>query len=452
MTKGEAMDLKTIQEKIKAANIDSLRIDFVDLHGVCRSKLAPARRLEALLEEGLHHAQATYALDLSNNVAMGTGCGDEVEWRDMVVKPDLSTFAILPHMTATARLIGNSHREDGSPHPVDPRNVLMRVVKRYEDKGWRPVSASELEFFLFTKEAGGATQYYNPGLSCVYQVNPIIDRQGILRLLQNTFLDLGLEIIYLNSEFFPGQFEVNWKYDHALVMADQTFTFKYVCKEIAAMNNLLLTFMGRPRNEGGGSGYHVHLSVSDLKTRKNLFDDPDGVEGMSQMMRHFLGGQMAHAKEMAALLAPTVNSYKRYVPDSFAPYYLAWGRDNRTVYCRIPDERGPATRVENRLPCAAANPYLVMAALFAAGLDGIENKIDPGEPATGDIYGAAPETYPTVTQYFRDALNDLKGSSWLREALGPEVIHAFVALKEHELARYRTYVSDWEFSEYSYHL
>ena len=225
------MDVKEIQEQIKAADIDSLRIDFTDLHGVCRSKLVPARRLEAMLEEGLHHAQATYALDLSNNVAMGTGVGDEVEWRDMVIRPDLNTFAVLPHMEKTARLIGNAYREDGSPHPVDPRNVLLKVIKKYEEKGLRPVCASELEFFMFNQAEGGEPQYYNPGLSCVYQVNPIIDRQGILRLLQNTFLELGLEIIYLNSEFFPGQFEVNWKYDHALAMADQTFTFKYVCKE-----------------------------------------------------------------------------------------------------------------------------------------------------------------------------------------------------------------------------
>ena len=446
------MDVKAIQEQIKAAGIDSLRIDFTDLHGVCRSKLVPARRLEEMIEEGLHHAQALYALDLSNNVAMGTGVGDEVEWRDMVIRPDLNTFAVLPHMEATARLIGNAYREDGSPHPVDPRNVLLKVIKRYEEKGLRPVCASELEFFMFTQTGGGEPEYYNPGLSCVYQVNPIIDRQGILRLLQNTFLELGLEIIYLNSEFFPGQFEVNWKYDHALAMADQTFTFKYVCKEIAAMNDLLLTFMGCPRTDGGGSGYHVHLSLSDEKSRKNIFDDPDGKEGMSELMLHFLGGQMAHAKEMAAFLAPTVNSYKRYVPDSFAPFYLGWGRDNRTVYCRVPDERGASTRVENRLPCASANPYLVMAALFAAGLDGIENKIDPGEPSTGDIYGAEPGTFDTVTLYFRDALKDLSESSFMSESLGPELIQAYTALKQHELDRYRTFVSDWEFNEYSYHL
>jgi glutamine synthetase len=161
---------------------------------------------------------------------------------------------------------------------------------------------------------------------------------------------------------------------------------------------------------------------------------------------------MAHAKGMSALFAPTINSYKRYVPDSFAPYYLAWGLDNRTVHCRVPGERGPATRVENRAPCASANPYLIFAAAFAAGLDGIENKIDPGEHAVGDIYGVEPGTYDTVPFYLRDALEELKADKVLCEAMGPELIQAFVALKEDELDRFRKHVTDWEFNEYSFQL
>ena len=161
---------------------------------------------------------------------------------------------------------------------------------------------------------------------------------------------------------------------------------------------------------------------------------------------------MAHAKGMSALLAPTINSYKRHVPDAFVPYYLVWGRDNRTVYCRVPDERGSATRIENRAPCASANPYLVFAAAFAAGLDGIENKIDPGEHAVGDVYRAEPGIYETVPFYLRDALDHLKADKVLCDAMGPELIQAFVALKEDELERFRLHVTDWEFKEYSYQL
>ena len=195
--------------------------------------------------------------------------------------------------------------------------------------------------------------------------------------------------------------------------------------------------------------HHIHLSLSDQKTRKNLFDQPEGQFGMSDLMRHFLGGQMAHARGMSALLAPTINSYKRYVPDSFAPYYLAWGLDNRTVYCRVPEERGSATRVENRGPCADANPYLVFAAAFAAGMDGIENEIDPGEHAVGDIYGVEPGIYEYIPFYLNEALTELKADTVLCDALGPELIRAFVALKEDELARFRKHVTDWEFNEYA---
>jgi glutamine synthetase len=446
------MDVKEIQEKIKAANIDSLRIDFPDLHGICRNKLVPAGRLEEVLEEGCNHVTATYAIDFANDIAMGTGLGDEIQWRDMNVKPDPSTFAVLPHLEGTARFIGNAYGPDGKRLAVDPRYVLQRVIKRYEDLNLDPIAASELEFFLFNQGGEADGEVYNARPSCVYQVNPIVDPKGILRTLQNTFIELGLDIIYLNHEFFPGQFEVNWKHEQALKMADQTFTFKYVCKEIAAMNDLLLTFMGRPKTDNGGSGYHIHASLNDPETGKNLFEDTAAENGVSDTLRYFLGGQMAHAKGMSAILAPTINSYRRFVLGAFCPFYLAWGWDNRTVYCRVPDERGSATRVENRGPCASANPYLAMAAVLAAGLDGIENEIDPGDPAPEDVYGSDPGTFNNVTFWLRDALEDLKADTVMVDALGPELVQAFMALKGHELERYRTTVTDWEFNEYAYHL
>jgi glutamine synthetase len=450
--KGGTMDVKEIKEKIKAANVDSLRIDFPDLHGICRSKLVPAGRLEEVLEEGCNHVNATYAVDFANDVAMGTGVGDEIQWRDMNIRPDPSTFAVLPHLEGTARFIGDAYGPDGSRLPMDPRYVLQQIIQRYEDQNLKPMAASELEFFLFNQGGEADGEVYNANPSCVYQVNPIIDPKGILRALQNTFIQLGLDIIYINHEFFPGQFEVNWRYDQALKMADQTFTFKYVCKEVAAMHDLLLTFMGRPKTDNGGSGYHIHASLFDPGSGKNLFEDTSAENGVSEQLRYFLGGQMAHAKGMSAIMAPTINSYRRFVLGAFCPFYLAWGWDNRTVYCRVPAERGSATRVENRGPCASANPYLAMAAVLAAGLDGIENKIDPGQPAPDDIYGSEPGTYETVTFWLQDALEDFKADEVLGDALGAELVKAFVALKEHEIERFRTSVTDWEFNEYAYHL
>jgi len=442
------MELLEIKEKIKAENITSIRLEFSDLNGICRNKIFPANHLERVAEEGLNFAKAVYAATLANDIAPGSGCCDEIEWRDMTMIPDLDTFAILPHHDGVARLIGNAH-SDGVPLPVDPRFALQNIIEKFEKKGLRPVCASELEFFLFNPATEGLGELYNPLLGNVYQLNPMNDRLGFLQKLQKVLMELGLDIIYMNHEFFPSQYEINWSYSDALTIADQSFTFKYVCKEMAFMNDLKLTFMGRPSTDGGGSGYHIHLSLSDPDTRKNLFDDPDGKHGMSDLMRYFIGGQMAHAKGMTALLAPTINSYKRYVPDSFAPYYLAWGMDNRTVYCRVPGERGPATRIENRSPCASANPYLVYAAAFAAGLDGIENRIDPGEFAEGHVYAAEPGTYDTIPFYLNESLEALKADKVLCDYMGPELIQAFVALKEDELNRFRRHVTDWEIREYS---
>jgi glutamine synthetase len=446
------MDLKKIHEQIKAANIDSLRIDFPDLHGICRSKLVPASRLEEVLEDGCNCVSAIYGIDLANDIAMRTGVGEEIQWRDMIIKPDPGTFTVLPHLEGTARFIGNAFGPDGQPLAMDPRYVLQRIIKRYHDLNFNPMVASELEFFLFNQGGETDRKLYNTNPSCAYQVNPTVDPKGMLRQFQNLFIQLGLDVLYLNHEYYPGQFEINWKHEQALKMADQTFTFKYVCKELAAQNDLLLTFMGRPKNDSGGSGYHLHASLSDLESGKNLFDDPSAPDGVSDLLRYFLGGLMAHAKGMSAILAPTINSYRRFELGAFCPFYLSWGWDNRTVYCRVPAERGAATHVENRAPCASANPYLAIAVTLVAGLDGIENKIDPGKPALEDVYGAAPGTFETVTFWLQDALNDFKADKVLCSALGPELVQAYVALKEHEVERFRTSVTDWEFNEYSYHL
>ncbi|MBT3178262.1 MAG: glutamine synthetase [Desulfobacula sp.] len=442
------MELKEIQEIIKAQNITSLRVEFPDLYGISRSKMMPAKHVERVAEEGLCFAQAIYGIHLGNDVAEGSGVGYEIDWKDMSVMPDLDTFTVLPYLEGTARLIGNGV-SGGNPVPVDPRNCLQRILKQYDDMGLKAICASELEFFLFEPNGAGSPTLYNPNLSTVYQIGPGSDKAGFLQKLQNTLLDVGIDILYMNHEFFPSQYEINWMHGEALKMADDSFTFKTVCKEMAALNNLLLTFMGRPTTDGGGSGYHIHLSLNDHETGKNLFDDPSGENGISDLARYFIGGQMAHAKGMSALFAPTINSYKRYVPDSFCPYYMVWGLDNRSVYCRVPDERGAATRVENRAPCASANPYLVFAAAFAAGLDGIKNKIEPGDPFIGDVGFAEPGTLDTVPFYLRDSLAELKADKVLCDAIGPELIQAFVALKENELDRFRKHVTDWEFNEYS---
>ncbi|RLB13472.1 MAG: glutamine synthetase [Deltaproteobacteria bacterium] len=444
------MEKKEILERMKEARVDTLRIDFSDMYGVNRGKIVPANRLDEALEEGINCAKPTFSLDLAYNIPPGTGTADEVDYQDMTIVPDPETFTVVPYQEGTARFIGDIYVK-GEPFPYSPRWLLKRVIDQYRKKEFEPIAASELEFFAFRKN-GENFEYYCDKPSNVYTTGPRVDPVDLIRNLQNVLLEMGMNVLYSNHEFFQGQFEINWRHCDALKMADQTFTFKAVCKEVAFQHDLFVTFMGRPKDEMGGSGYHTHYSINDAKTGKNIFDDPAGREGMSDLMRYFIGGQMAHAKGATLFFAPTINSYKRYVLNSFAPYYLAWGLDNRTTYIRVPGERGMATRVENRAACASANPYLVLAAGLIAGLDGIEKQIDPGEYYVGDIYTEEPGKFETVPLYMRDALDELEKDKVLCEAIGPQIVQNILAVKRNEEERFRTYVTDWEFNEYFYHL
>ena len=444
------MDKGEILKRIKEAQVDTVRIEFPDMHGVNRGKIVPARRIEEVLEEGINCAKPTFALDLNYNVFTGTGTAEEVDYADMTIIPDPATFSIVPYQNNTARIIGDLYA-DGELFAYSPRSLLKKVLKRYKELGLDPIAAVELEFFVF-KQNGAAFDYYCDRPSNVYTMSPRVDPIDLVRTIQNTLLPMGFEVLYCNHEFFQGQYEINWMHSDALTVADQAFTFKAVCKELAAINGLYATFMGRPKSEMGGSGCHLHFSINDTKTGKNLFYDPNGEQSMSALMRNFIAGQMAHAKGMTPFFAPNVNSYKRYVLGNFAPYYLAWGLDNRTTYIRVPRERGKATRVENRAACASVNPYLAVAVGLIAALDGIEKKMDPGDFYVGDIYREEPGKFETAPLYLHEAVAELKKDDVLCEAIGPEIVQNFTTMKMGEAERFRTHVTDWEFNEYSYHL
>lgn len=444
------MDKEEVLKRIKEAQVDTVRIEFPDMHGINRGKIVPAKRIEEVLDEGINCAKPLFALDLNYNVFTGTGTAEEVDYADMTILPDPATFSLVPYQEKTARIIGDLYADD-KPFAYSPRALLRKVLNRYKEMGLDPIAAVELEFFVF-RQNGETFEYYCDRPSNVYTMGTRVDPTGLVRTIQNTLLAMGLEVLYCNHEFFQGQYEINWKHCDALSVADQAFTFKTVCKELAALNGLYVTFMGRPKSEMGGSGCHLHFSINDIKTGKNLFDDPGGDQGMSSLMRYFIAGQMAHAKAMTPFLAPTVNSYKRYVLGNFAPYYLAWGLDNRTTYIRVPRERGKATRLENRAPCASVNPYLALALGLIAGLDGIEKKMDPGDYYVGDIYREEPDKFETMPLYLHEAVRELKKDAVLCEAIGPEIVQNFTTIKMGEAERFRTHVTDWEFSEYSYHL
>lgn len=443
--------VEPILRQIESAHIRTIKVEFPDLYGMARAKAVPARQFPHAVEHGVQFAFPTFALDLAGNPASGTGTAEETGYADMTAIPDLSTFTILPWEPHTAAVIADLYY-GGESLSLAPRNILKRVVAEYEKRNLLPIVGSELEFYLLRLD-NGAWRTYSEKPSMVYTWNSTIDPDGITRKICEAVEEMGHRALAVSHEFFPGQFEINLDHGEALDMADRTFFYKQAVKEIAWQGGLMATFMAKPRSDLGGSGYHLHLSVADPETRANLFYDPSAPHELSEMACRFVAGQIAHARGLTAVFAPTVNSYKRYVPGAFAPYYILWGYDNRTCYVRIPPERKGGARVENRTPDGVANPYLVFAAALAAGLDGIDRHLDPGPPYEGDAYATAdPASTPVVPQYLHEAVEALEEDEFLCQALGPAFVKAFAAVKRLESQRFRAHVTDWEFNEYAFHL
>jgi glutamine synthetase len=275
------------------------------------------------------------------------------------------------------------------------------------------------------------------------------DPQGLLLYMLRQLRDAGLQVTAANHEFSPGQFEINLGHSSLVDAADRSFRLKSAVQEIARQRDLMATFMAKPFNDEGGSGFHVHVSVND-EAGRNVFGDPGGPDGLSAVGRHAIGGVLAHARALSALLNPTVNSYKRFGPDTLAPWLIDWGLDNRSAMVRVPPERGPGARMEIRLGDATANPYLAMAAVGAAVCLGIADKIEPPDKLEG--YGYDPDRAQILPMRLGDALDSLEADSELADILGGYFVSSFLAYKRNEIERFERFVTDWEFREYAYHL
>lgn len=446
----QKMTKEEIQNQIAESGIEMIRFEFADLHGINRSKLLPVDMLDQILGHGVPFCCAIMEMGFDNSIASIQGIS-EFNYDDMMAVADPSTFKILPHVEKTALILGDLYYH-GEPMKQSPRWFVKRMIDKYQELGLNPISASELEFFLYKKtEDGGNVPYTSKPCNC-YTANTRIDPTGYLYQMTRTFRSMGFKILYMNHEFYPGQYEYNWSHGPTLRNCDETCLFKGISKDIAEQNDLQITFMAKPSNDAGGSGCHFHLSLNDAETGENVFDDPGAEQGISETMQYFVGGILKHAKAITAFLSPTINCYKRYVLDSFAPVFIGWGRDNRTTFVRIPEERGKATRVEVRAGSAAANPYLAVGGILAAGLDGILNKIMPPEIITTDLYHDTSKQENFVPRSLYRALEELKADEWLNECVGKELIDGFVALKELEVEAYTTNVTDWEWKTYSYHI
>ncbi len=427
-------------------SISSVRVLYPDLHGYARGKDVPIQQLHNVLDSGLCFCHAIMGTDLRHTPVVG---GDE-GYPDMAVHADLSTLIMLPWEPGVAQCLANLEGVGGA-EICDPRGTLQRIVEDVRGLGFEPVVGPELEFFLVTRNEDGSIKRHVDNLSMVYTVGPQADPGALTRRMTEQLAEIGLGVFAVNHEFMNSQYEINLRHSGAVDAADRAFRLKAAVKDIAAQNGLLATFMGKPFNDQGGSGFHIHVSLE--RDGANAFSDPEGDNAVSTEMMQFNAGLIEHASALAAILNPTINAFSRIQPDSLAPTHANWGWDNRATMVRIPPERGRATRIELRSGDGSANAYLALAAVLAAGADGLRRKLTPPAPLAGDAYRAAEDVIgKPLPSTLEQSLDALDADTVLRDALGAVTVDTFLAMKRFEVQRHRDWVSDWEISEYAFHL
>lgn len=441
-------DPATVSERLRAEGVDVIRVSYPDLIGVDRGRDVLLGELATATGHGLAFCRAVYHTSPMGDVVPVQG-GLEAGLPDIIVRPDLATLTPLPWEANAAWCLGDATTPDGEPAAESPRVVVRRVADQIAALGYTLICGPELEFYVCQRDASGAWQRYANELGNVYVVGRKGDPQGLLLHMLRQLRDAGLHVTAANHEFSPGQFEINLGHSDLADAADRSFRLKSAVQEIARQRELLATFMAKPFNDEGGSGFHVHASLND-ESGANIFGDPDAPDGISATGRHAIGGVLGHARALSALLNPTVNSFKRFGPDTLAPWLTDWGLDNRSAMVRIPPERGPGARMEVRLGDATANPYLGMAAIGAAVFLGIRDKVEPPEKLEG--YGYDPARAAMLPGRLAEALDALEADAELTGVLGEYFVGSFLAYKRNEIERFERYVTDWEFREYAYHL
>lgn len=423
------------EQEIEEQGIELVRFETPDLNGVSRGKTVAADHFRHYATDGLSLVSDIFAWDHECWVATGTGFGEDLTFADIVMWPDLDTFATLPHVQGEARVICDMAYSDGRPVMASPRHVLRHVLKAAASRGLTPLMQAEYEFYLLDMET------LEPPFGGTDITTTLTNqRLPVLRRLLRELPALGLVPNTLNQEWGPTQYELNFDPAVGLQAGDQAFTYKTYGKEIAAQDGLVMSFMSKPFAQHSGSSCHLHLSLFD-DDGKNIFADPSDPDGVSDQFRWAIGGQIAHAPALTALFAPTVNCAKRYKPNTYAPASLTWGYENRSVAVRVKAWRDQRTHIENRLGCGSSNPYLAFAGLLAATLEGIDRKEDPGEPLATSAYKRDDLERPPST--LDESRERLLADDPLGSYFPDEFIHAFVALKRHEIDKARGACPDY---------
>jgi glutamine synthetase len=440
-TGGVAAELERLSPAVR-----TIRVTYPDLHGIQRGKDVPVGELGRAVERGLSFCWAVMGTDLRHTPVVGGERG----YPDMVARADLSTLIELPWEPDVATCLADLERDDG-PEPTDMRALVRRAEAELEALGYGAKVGPELEFFLCEPDGEGGWRRHLDELSMVYTVGPQADPQGVLKSLLDGCAALGIGAIAANHEYMNSQYEINLAERAPREAADNAFRFKAAVKDHAAQRGLLATFMGKPFNDQGGSGAHLHISLERDGT--NCFGDSDGEHGLAPQLHRFTAGVLAHAPALMAFLNPTINAYRRILPDSLAPTHANWGLDNRTTFVRIPPEREAGCRVELRVGDGAANQHLIIAATLFAGIDGLKRELDPAAPLAGDTYTLPEDEQgdPLPTS-LGEALDALEADETLRDAIGSEIVDTFLTMKRFEVERYRQHTSDWDIAEYMHHL
>ncbi|OEV13352.1 glutamine synthetase family protein [Streptomyces nanshensis] len=426
--------------------IDTVALAFTDMQGRLQGKRFAARHfLDEVLEHGTEGCNYLLAVDVELNTVDGYAMSSwEHGYGDFAMHGDTGTLRRVPWNPGTAMITADLAWHDGSPVVASPRQILRRQLDRLAEHGWSAYAGTELEFMVFQDSYEQAWDSGYRGLSPANQYNVDYSMLGtsrvepLLRRIRNEMGAAGMRVESAKGECNLGQHEIAFRYDEALTTCDQHVVYKTGAKEIAAQSGQALTFMAK-YDEREGNSCHIHLSLRDEDGAPVLADD-DGPYGMSRTMRHFLAGQLAAMREFTLLYAPNINSYKRFQPGSFAPTAVAWGPDNRTCALRIVGH-GKGHRLENRVPGGDVNPYLATAGMIAAGLYGVEHKLELEEACTGNAYtGEAPHVPSTL----REAAELWEESAVAREAFGEEVVAHYLNMAHIEQQAYDSAVTDWE--------
>lgn len=437
-------DISTALGEWRSTGIRYVRFELPDMHGISRSKTIPIDHAADYAESGLNMYGGASVLDTRSDVVGGTLYHEERGYGDQLLFPDPTTAAVIPWAEHTGRFICDAQWHDGTPLAATPRHVFRRVLERCHEMGFEPVLGSEFEFYLLDGDT------HEPLYSGYHIFNTVRnDHVPTIRTILDSMPQVGVDVITSNCEYAGSQWEINFSPGRGLAGPDNAFTFKNGVKEIAAREGYLATFMSKPWPDSAGSGCHTHVSLLDSSTGEPVFGSDTDEQGMTDVCRSFIAGALRYATAIDAVIAPTVNCLRRRRKHTFSPTNISWGIEDRSALVRVKGGAPSSKHIEYRAPTGLSNPYLVSAAVLAAGLKGIADELKAPKPSDPAVMPAEEdESFEKLPMRLDESLDALEAEPATREFFGEDFIAAYTTMRRYELARFADHVSEWERTEY----